>query len=237
MPAKHTIKEFVENGYYHLYNRGVEKQKIFKDDQDYGVFLSYLKTYLEPKDEVKLRATILDSSASWREKDKASKLLRLNNFNDDLDLLAYCLMPNHFHLLVHQKDKDTIDRFLNSLGTRYTMYFNKKYKRVGPMFQGVYKAVLIGRDEQLLHLTRYIHRNPKSVYHGKKPASQGLALRSWEYSSYRDYLAFRQTRWVKPKEILNQFGKKGVTSYQAFVEDVDEEDTVRIVGNAGIDGE
>lgn len=178
MPAKHTIKEFVENGYYHLYNRGVEKQKIFKDDQDHNVFLSYLKTYLEPKDEMSLRTVIANPNASWREKDKASKLLRLNNFSDMLELLAYCLMPNHFHLLVHQKEDNTIDRFLNSLGTRYTMYVNKKYKRVGPLFQSVYKAVLVSSDEQLMHLTRYIHRNPKSVYHGKKSASQGDALRS-----------------------------------------------------------
>lgn len=225
----------MENGYYHLYNRGVEKQKIFKDDQDYRVFLSYLKTYLDPKDEAKLRAVIVDANASWREKDKASKLLRLNNFCDDLDLLAFCLMTNHFHLLVHQKEEDTIDRFLNSLGTRYTMYFNKKYKRVGPMFQSVYKAVLVGSDEQLLYLTRYIHRNPKSIYHGKNLASQGDALRSYEYSSYREYLQLRLTKWVKPKEILDQFGKKGAISYQAFVEDVDEEDMVRIVGNASID--
>ncbi|MBI4066227.1 transposase, partial [Candidatus Gottesmanbacteria bacterium] len=214
MPAKHTIKEFVENGYYHLYNRGVEKQKIFKDDQDYGVFLSYLKTYLEPKDEASLRVVMVDPNASWRDKGKASKLLRLNNFFEKLDLLAYCLMPNHFHLLVHQKEEHTIDRFLNSFGTRYTMFFNKKYKRVGPLFQSVYKAVLVGSDEQLLHLTRYIHRNPKTFYHGKKVASQGDALRSWEYSSYREYLAFRQTKWIKPKEILVQFGKKGKMSYK-----------------------
>lgn len=178
MPAKNTIKEFVAGGYYHLYNRGVEKQKIFRDRQDYGVFLSYLKTYLEPKDEKTLRATIMSEAASWREKDKASKLLRLNNFYEDLTVLSYCLMPNHFHFLVHQKAEDTIDRFTNSLGTRYTMYFNKKYKRVGPMFQNVYKAALVGSDEQLLHLTRYIHRNPVGLVKREYLASQGNALRS-----------------------------------------------------------
>jgi len=235
MPAKHSIKEFVEGGYYHLYNRGVEKQKIFRDKQDYGVFLSYLKTYLVPKDEKALRAVLASDTAGWREKNKAAKLLRLNNFFDDLALLAYCLMPNHFHFLVHQKAEDTIDRFINSLGTRYTMYFNKKYKRVGPLFQGVYKAVLVGSDEQLLHLTRYIHRNPKVFYHGKKPASQGDALRSYEYSSYREYGALRRTNWVKPGEILDQFGKKGKMSYQAFVEDADEEDTTRITALVALD--
>ena len=236
MPAKHRIKQYEPNSFYHLFNRGVEKRKIFRDSQDYGVFLSYLKTYLEPKDEKTLRAVMVDPVVSWREKDRAIKLLRLNNFFGDLDLLAYCLMPNHFHFLVHQNEANTIDRFLNSLGTRYTMYFNKKYKRVGPMFQGVYKAVLVSTDEQLLYLTRYIHRNPSGLATFNDPASQGQALRSWKYSAYREYMLLRQTAWVKPKEVLAQFGKKGTTTYQAFVEGIgEEENAAYILGDAVID--
>ncbi|MDP1722121.1 MAG: transposase [Candidatus Gottesmanbacteria bacterium] len=236
MPAKNRTKQYEEDARYHLYNRGVDKQKIFRDRQDHSVFLSYLKTYLEPKDEITLRATIMDETASWRAKGQAIKLLRLNNFYDNLTLLSYCLMPNHFHFLVHQRDEDGIDRFVNSLGTRYTMYFNKKYKRVGPLFQGVYKAVLVKTDDQLLYLSRYIHRNPLGLDKSKILASQGLALRSWEYSSYKEYLALRQTKWVNRKEILTQFGKKGTTSYQSFVEGFDEnENAAYILHDTAID--
>ena len=160
MPAKNSIKTYTENGYYHLYNRGVEKRTIFQGEQDYAVFLSYLKTYLMPKNEDDLRQKLADPTISYKEKENIIKLLRLNNFADEITLIAYCLMPNHFHFLVKQNSANGIDRFMNSLGTRYTMYFNRKYKRVGSLYQDVYKAVMVGSDEQLLHLTRYIHRNP-----------------------------------------------------------------------------
>ena len=103
MPAKNSVKNYVENSYYHLYNRGVEKRIIFQDSQDYAVFLNYLKEYLLPKDEQNLRNKLTDPNISYKEKDKIIKLLRLNNFTDEIILIAYCLMPNHFHLLVKQK--------------------------------------------------------------------------------------------------------------------------------------
>lgn len=213
MPAKNTIKEFVTNGYYHLYNRGVEKRDIFMDEQDYGVMTSYMKTYLTSKDEDGLRRVILDESSSYKQKADASRLLRLNNFVNTLQLLSFCLMPNHFHFLVKQTEANTIDRFMNSLFTRYSMYINRRYKRVGPLFQGLYKAVLVTTEEQFLYLSRYIHRNP---------ASKGSALRSYPYSSYAAYLGLRQYDWLHPKEILSYFGKGRRTSYQSFVEDIAE---------------
>ncbi|EKD85788.1 MAG: Transposase, partial [uncultured bacterium] len=158
MPAKNAIKLYLENGYYHLYNRGVEKRKIFLDEQDYSVFLSYLKEYLLPKNEKELQERLSDPSASSKEKDKILKLLRMNNFSDEIALLSYCLMPNHFHFFVKQKNPNIIDKFMNSLCTRYTMYFNKKYERVGSLYQGVYKAVLLTTEAQFLHLSRYIHK-------------------------------------------------------------------------------
>jgi len=89
----------------------VEKRLIFLDDQDYGVFLSYLKTYLEPKDEIELQSVLASGDSSSREKDKALKLLRLNNFYDSIQLIAYILMPNHFHFFVKQTKLDSIDPF------------------------------------------------------------------------------------------------------------------------------
>jgi len=167
MPAKNSRKIFAPNSYYHIYNRGVEKRTIFLEDIDYNVFLSYIQTYILPKDEKTLNYIISDPKAEWKEKNKAIKLLRLNNFFKSLSLISYALMPNHFHFLVKQKEENIIDRFMNSFCTRYSMYFNKKYKRIGTLFQGVYKAVLVDSDEQLHHLSRYIHRNPLPLLQGE----------------------------------------------------------------------
>lgn len=218
MPSKNEVKEYKENSFYHLYNRGVEKRIIFLDEQDYSVFLSYLKTYILPKDEKNLHNKLADPKVNYKEKDKIIKLLRLNNFHGNLELLAYCLMPNHFHFLVYQKTSDTIDKFMNSLITRYVMYFNKKYKRVGPLFQGLYKAVSVETDEQLIHLSRYIHL--------QSLASQGPPLRGKQPSSYLNYLKLISQEWVKPEKVLVHFKGGGiklssfspVDSYKSFVE-------------------
>lgn len=145
MPARNIVKTYDGDGYYHIYNRGVEKRDIFLDDQDYAVFLSYLKIYLSPRQE-------------GPEKIYPSR--KLKNFTDSIDLLCYCLMSNHFHFLIHQHNKTAITNFVRSLLTRYSMYFNRKYGRVGGLFQGTYKAVLIKSEQQLVYLTYYIHRNP-----------------------------------------------------------------------------
>lgn len=212
MASKNSVKQYVENGYYHLYNRGVEKRKIFQDKQDYFVFLDYLKTYLIPKNIEELNKRLMDENISPKEKDRILKMLKMNNFADEINLISYCLMPNHFHFLVKQKSLNTIDGFINSLFTRYVMYFNKKYKRVGPLFQDVYKAVLVISEPQLLYLTGYIHRNPMKL------ASQGDPLKT-QPSSYNDYLGLRKTDWINSKEVLSFFSKTNpVLSYQSFVE-------------------
>ncbi len=212
MPARHRIKQYTEDGYYHIYNRGVEKRLIFLDEQDYAVFLSYLKDYLLPKDEVGLQKKLADPLTSYKERDKILKLLRLNNFADEIALLAYCLMPNHFHLLVKQKEARSINKFMKSLATRYTMYFNKKYKRVGNLCQDIYKAVLVNTDEQFVYLSAYIHRQ-----------AIGKDLVAGQPSSYLNYLGQQKTTWVHPEEILLLFSKNNPRfSYRAFVEQTDD---------------
>ncbi len=212
MASKNSVKQYIENGYYHLYNRGVEKRSIFQDKQDYAVLLDYLKTYLTTKDIDQLNKKLIDESTTPIEKSRILKLLKMNNFADEINLISYCLMPNHFHFLVKQKSLNAIDSFINSLFTRYVMYFNKKYKRVGPLFQDVYKAVLITSEPQLLYLTSYIHRNPKSL------DLQGDPLKI-QPSSYSDYLGLRKTDWIDTKEILSFFSKTNpALSYQSFVE-------------------
>lgn len=191
MPSKNSIKQYIENGYYHLYNRGVEKRNIFLDKQDYAVFLSYLKYYLDPG---------LGSDP----KSLASQV----------EIIAYCLMPNHFHLLVRQLTKNGITKLIRALSTKYVMYFNKKYNRVGTLFQGRYKGILIVNDFYLLHLSRYIHLNPVSL--GSDP-------KSYPYSSYRYYLGIQNITWIKSSEILGFFklakriGDNDYLSYESFV--------------------
>ncbi|MCL5090504.1 MAG: hypothetical protein M1514_00665, partial [Patescibacteria group bacterium] len=105
MPAKNSVKNYLKNGYYHLYNRGVEKRTIFQDKQDYTVFLSYLKEYLLPKDEAELMYRLSNQEISWIEKDKIIKALALNNFHDEISLLCFTLMENH---LGNQKPKSRL---------------------------------------------------------------------------------------------------------------------------------
>ena len=228
MPAKNSVKQFAPDSYYHLYNRGVEKRIIFLDEQDYGVFLSYIKTYLLPKDTVSLQKIIADPESDWKQKNKAIQLLHLNNFNNEINITCFCLMPNHFHLLIRQTTLDTIDRFMNSLCSRYVVYFNKRHKRVGPLFQGLYKAVLIKTDEQLLHLSRYIHRNPDL---------KGTPLQSYSYSSYPQLLGLVNSNWVNSKPILDFFLKSGKNGYRKFVEDVESDVSISIIKDLIIDDE
>ncbi|MBI4029377.1 MAG: transposase [Candidatus Blackburnbacteria bacterium] len=214
MPSRHKIKKYFPNSYYHIYNRGVEKRLIFQDAQDYGVLLSYLKEYLLPKDEELLRTELADPTINYHDRDKILKALRLNNFTDEITLLAYCLMPNHFHFFVKQRSENSIDRFMQSLCTRYSMYFNRKYKRVGRLFQDIYKAVLVDADPQFTYLSKYIHKQAL--------ASQGTTLQAYskQPSSFEEYLGQRKTKWVHPEEVLGYFSKANpAKDYQAFVEE------------------
>lgn len=222
MPAKNVVKIYIENGYYHIYNRGVEKRKIFLDEQDYSVFLHFLKQYLSspPLEGAYLTMTGLH-------------LVRprpIQTLEEEIDLLAFCLMPNHFHLLLQQKTTNGITKLLRRLCTSYVMYFNKKYDRIGRLFQGPYKAILINHDEYLLHLSRYLHLNPVL---DKVTPCQGYRLCNtpleYPFSSYQYYLGKKNAEWIKPKMIISFFrtaqrtSLKDILSYQSFVEDYVEE--------------
>lgn len=204
MPSRNSLKKYVENGYYHVYNRGVEKRIIFEDEQDYKVFLRYLKEILSPVDSKDNIATLSVRGQSYEIPSRP-----LKNYNEEIDLLVYCLMPNHFHLIIKQNNKDSLQGFMRALMTRYSMYFNKKYNRVGSLFQGRYKAVNINNENYLLHLSRYIHLNPREF-------TKDIIN---THSSYADYLGLRKTAWVKTDVILSFFNKNvGKNTYQHFVE-------------------
>lgn len=224
MPAKNRIKLYMEGGYYHLYNRGVEKRLIFQDEQDYAVFLSYLKVYLLPKNGKDLLEKLSDPDISFKEKDNILKILRLNNFHGEITLLAYSLMPNHFHFFIKQKSPQSIDKFMQSLGTRYTMYFNRKYKRVGSLYQDTYKAVPIETEAQFIYLSKYIHKQALMHQSSERTYLKGRTLQTPEQpSSYPEYLGKRKTEWVHPEEVLSFFSKTNPKlTYKAFVEESDD---------------
>lgn len=186
MSARPAI--FTAQGFYHVYNRGHNKQTIFYDAKDYRRYLKRLGEYLK---------------------------------KHEVTLLAHCLMPNHLHLLLRQDGNESIDRFIHRLHTAYTMYFNKKYEKVGAVFQGRFKAKMIDTDEYLLHVSRYIHINPIELFH-----AQGRALSTelveYPWSSYGEYVELRPKFLCDPTIILNYFSNsplRGKTTYRAFVEE------------------
>ncbi len=127
-------------------------------------------------------------------------------------ILAFCLMPNHTHLLVKQKADKTVSDFMQSLHTAYTMYFNFRFSRTGHLFQGPYKHVLIETDEYLTHLSRYIHLNPSS-------AKLVLRPQDWQWSSYRSYLKLEPLNFVSKDEVMGLFSKiNPVKDYKEFVD-------------------
>lgn len=225
MPSKNTIKNYVESGLYHVYNRGVEKRDVFLDDQDYTVFLSLLKMYLSPQ-EVPFTHPLAELPNL-----KPSRLRPLKSFFGEVELFAYCLLPNHFHFLIKQNTKDGMQKLMQALLTNYSTYFNKKYERVGPLFQGPYKAVLIETEPYLLHLSRYIHLNPPVT---------GRGLVTYAYSSYPYYLGYKNAIWIKPDEILAFFktaqsiSLRDCLSYQSFIENY-QKDSGEILGDLVIE--
>jgi len=222
MPARNVVKIYYENGFYHVYNRGVEKRTIFLDNQDYTVFLHFLKKYLTPVPE-----TSAESANFWGAASSEFREAPYESLYGEIDLLAYCLMPNHYHLLLQQKKIDSMIKLLRRVCTSYVIYFNKKYNRVGSLFQGIYKAVEIDTEQYLLHVSRYIHLNPFELFTEVQPLQRCGLLREYSWSSYPDYYGNRSTLWVKTQPVLSYFsstknrnpGFANINSYQKFVED------------------
>lgn len=213
MPQKNSRKEYEPGGFYHVYNRGVEKRTIFVDEADYKTFLGYLKLYLT-KPNLQGQALKDDQGRTVPPSRKP------NNYTDVVELHAYCLMPNHFHLLLRQTDEMAMSEFMHSLIMKYVMYFNKKYRRVGSLFQGRYKCVRIESEAQFTYVSKYIHRNPLDIL-PTGPGPEGLrALKQYKYSSYGNYLRLFSQSWIKTEDILIYFSKTNPKlSYESFVEE------------------
>lgn len=183
-------KPLVSDEIYHVYNRGAHKERIFDEDWDYQRFslLLYLANHSEP----------LHLSNILKQYQGPS-LLQI--FKDELsdkslvDIFAYCLMPNHFHLLIRQKTENGISRFMKKLMTGYSMYFNVKYDHSGVLFQGRFKSRHIDSDEYLRYIFSYIHLNPVDLVEPgwkeaglKNKSSFESFLTHYAYSSFVDYL-------------------------------------------------
>lgn len=139
-------ESFAVDEYYHLYNRGAEKRVIFQDKQDHEYFL-FLMFICNTKKSLVLR----DISKSF---DRGDTIV---------DIGVYCLMPNHFHILIREKIDGGISLYMRKLMTAYSMYFNKKYKRTGKLYEAVFKATHCKEDRYLKYLYSYMHLNPAKL--------------------------------------------------------------------------
>ena len=205
--------KLVSGEIYHVYNRGVDKRDIFIDSEDHLRFIHDLYEFNDKNPTINL-ALYLNPKNKLKEvglpKIKRGPRERLVN------ILAYCLMPNHFHLMIQQKEENGITEFMRKIGTGYTNYFNKKYERNGVLFQGKFKSVHLEKDAHLLYLPIYIHFNPldygfKEWREGKiKNNKKALEfLDNYRWSSHMDYIGKKNFPSVIEKDfLLNNLGSE-----------------------------
>ena len=198
--------QFVENQIYHIYNRGVEKRDIFLDDKDY---LRFIHDLFEFND----RDPAFNVAYYFNSKSKEVKSQYLGKERKPrkllVEILLFTLMPNHFHLLLKQKQENGIVKFMQKLGTGYTNYFNKKYDRVGGLSQGRFKAVLINEEAHLIHIPFYFHTNPIDLIYGSSTSidwrGQIEFLENYRWSSFLDYIGKKNFPSVTSRKFLLEF--------------------------------
>jgi putative transposase len=186
MPSRNVLKLDASDSFYHVYARGNSRGKVFPEADDYAMFIRLLQRYLSA------------------EEAHDPYGVSYPNFYNKIELVSYCLMSNHFHLLVYQHQQGAMSVLMRSLLTSYSRYFNKKYHRSGPLFESRYKASLISDDAYLQHITRYIHLNPRQ-------------WRSHEWSSLKYFLQPSMETWIRPKRIISMFNS--ADEYVKFIED------------------
>lgn len=182
---------------YHIFNRSVAKQVIFTQDRDYKRFFDLVDYYRYERPTVRFseynRLTVQAKQIYLQRMTSTQKT--------KITLLAFCYMPNHFHLLIRQEIDDGIAQFVSIVQNGYAKYFNVKTKRHGALFQSMFKAVSIDTDEQLLHVARYIHLNPfTSGLLGSKEL-----LRLYPWSSLGHYLNPNMETVIEKKQLLSYF--------------------------------
>jgi len=205
MRRKHIL---TTGNFYHIFNRGVNKNDIFFSERDYKRFLTTAIHYKN------FTHKFTSSSVSDTVSEKLEKMEK-----PKIQILAYCLMPNHFHFLIKQLEEGGITWFIQHLINSYVHYINIKHNRVGPLLQGPFKNVLVDSDEQLLHLSRYIHLNPLI-------SNLTTDFKTHRWSSYPSYIsADYSDNLSEPEFILGNF--KSREDYEKFV--LDQEDYARSI--------
>ncbi len=203
MPYRKTI--FADNQIYHMVNRGVNQAPIFLNRTDYERFINLI-SFLRycpniqyshfSRMKIAERADFLDALQK--------------NGKPAVEILAFCLMPNHYHILLKQLREKGPQEFMRNLQNSYAKYFNAKNKRSGPLFQSAFCSVRIENDEQLKHVSRYIHLNPSSSYLVKISDLEG-----YRYSSLNDYWGADSFDFVDTADVLKNFKSK--QQYKDFV--------------------
>ena len=209
--------EFATESYFHIYNRGVEKRKIFLEHKDYQRFLAllYLCNNNAPVD---IRS-LFNKGLTFAE------IFDIERENILVDIGAYCLMPNHIHILVKPKSENGVALFMQKLFTGYTMYFNKKNERTGRLFESTFKAILADTDEYLKYLFAYIHLNPVKLIEpewkekGIKDFDKAREfINNYQWSSHGYYTGQRKKEPVlNPKEFPEYFENN--KEFKDFIDD------------------
>jgi len=188
--------------HYHVYSRGVEKRKIFMNTKDYNRFVALL--YIMNQDAPFTMGNFL------RDKNKSLEDIFMEKREGTLvSILGYCLMPNHFHLILYEGSEGGISKFMGKLLTAYSMYFNTKYERSGPLFTHPFKSEHISNESQYVYIFSYVHLNPISII-DKKWKENGIKnrketeefLKKYQFSSYQDFLSIN-----RPESVILDFSK------------------------------
>lgn len=194
---------------YHIVNRGIASQPIFTNQKDYLRALNAIFYYQNqnpfPRYSFFLRLP------SEQKTEILKHLKRKNEFL--VEIITFCLMPNHLHLLLKQLKENGISNFMSNVSNSYTRYFNTKQKRIGPLLQGKFKAIRVETDEQLLHLSRYIHLNPYSAFIVKDL----INLENYPHSSLPEYLNPQISSHCNKEMVLGHF--KNISAYKKFIFD------------------
>lgn len=166
----------IEGQVYHIFTRSIAAYKIFNNDHEYARMLDAISYYQREKPEIKFSQFLLLEQTTQHTKKEFFR-----NRHVLVDIIAYCFMPTHIHLILRQNMQNGISIFMSNILNSYTRYFNIKHKRKGPLWESRFKNVLVEDDDYLLHLTRYVHLNPVTAELVDKPEE-------WVFSSYKEYL-------------------------------------------------
>lgn len=193
--------EFAPYEFYHVYNRGTDKRVLFQSDADYRRFQSLL--YLaNTTQSINVRDISSQSLATIYQYEKGSNLVAIG---------AYCLMPNHFHILLTPTADDGVSRFMRKVCTGYSMYFNSKYERSGTLFEGRFKSQWVNEDRYLQYLYSYIHLNPLKLHYQEEASisqvSQLQYLCEYPFSSLADYVGVQRSQQtiITPSQFPDYF--------------------------------